>query len=244
MQIRILTILLSLAAEAILATVFFVLIPPETLPADIRWLDFGVMTVVNIVYVLNIFFPFVDTTDRSHKEVGALGIRWASTGLYTSLAFLFMLGNIIYASQNFSRAMSFGLQATIQAALLLFFFCGIVASTAAMEKTKEVYMREKIVKAGKADIRAAVAQVLAVAEDAPDIPGELTDRIRRISSDTRYISPTVSPESMKADKNIISDCDALEASLTDYKINREQVESQLARLERDLHRRKSLTDRT
>lgn len=239
MLIRLFTILLSLAAEAILAVVFFVLIPAEVLSADIRWLDFAVMTAINIVYVLNIFFPFVRIGDRSHKEVGGLGIRWASTGWYTALAFLFMLANIIYAWQ-YSHALGFGLQATIQAALLLLFMCGIVASKASIDKAGEVYEREKIVKSGKADVKAAVAGVLAAAEDQPDLPGAVTDRLRRIVSEVRYISPSASADSILADRRIISDCDSLVAYFSDCKMNKDLITDMTASLERNIERRKKI----
>lgn len=238
MQIRILTIFLSLAAEAILAVVFFALIPHDVLPADIRWLDFAVMTTINVVYVLNIFFPFVRTDDKSHKEVGGLGLRWAATGWYSALAFFFMLGNIIYAWHE-TRAMGFGLQATIQAALLLSFLAGIVASMAAIDKTQEVYRREQAAKKGKADIKSAVAAVLAACGDQPDIPAEFTDRIRRIAADTRFISPSASAESRMADKKIINDCDNLEASLSACEMDSEEVAALITRLERDLQARKN-----
>lgn len=240
MQIRISTILLSLATEAIWAVVFFSLIPADVIPADIRWLDFAVMTAINIVYVLNILFPFVNFADKSHKEVSALGIRWSSTGLYTAIAFLFLLANILYAWRNSSPAMGFGLQATVQAALLLLFIGGVVASKASMEKAKEVHEKEMIMKRGKADIKAAVGAVLAAAEGAPGVPRELTDRLRRIASATRYISPSASADSMLADKKIIEDCDRLRAYFADYGMNKDQIADCVTKLDRDLRARKAL----
>ncbi len=240
MQIRIFTILLSLAAEAIIAGVFFLLIPHEALPDGIRWLDFAVMTAINIIYVLNVFFPFVHIGDKSHKETGGLGLRWAATGWYSALAFLFMLVNIIYAWYE-SRAMGFGLQATVQATLLLFFLCGIVASKASIDKAREVYDRETALKKGKADIKTAVAGVLSAAEDNAAFPADLAERIRKIASDTRYISPSASAESTMADDKVIGDCDNLAAYLTDFEMNKDQIAAMIAKLERDLQVRKKLS---
>lgn len=240
MQIRIFTILLSLAAEAILAVVFFVLIPHEWLADDLRWLDFAVMTVINSIWVCNILFPFVNLADRSHKEVGGLGLRWTATGWYSALAFLFLLANIIYARYE-SHAMGFGLQATIQAALLLLFLCGIVASKASIDKSRDVYVREMAVKKGKADIKAAVAGVLSAAEDTAAFPHELTGRIRRVASDTRYMAPSASAESTMADEKILDDCDSLMAYLTDPAMNKELIETCVGRLERDLQARRRLS---
>lgn len=240
MNIRYFTLILGAAAEIILAVVFFSLIPSSLLPSDIRWLDFIVMSVINIIFILNVLFPLVSLDDKSHKEVAGLGIQWTSTGWYSALAFLFLIGNIIYTWQTLSQPLSFGIQATIQSALLLFFLGGIVASRASMNKAQKVYSEQKAEKKGKESVKAAVASLLATAEDTPLIPADITKRIRDIFSDTRYISPSGSPEASKADKAIISDCDIIEVALRDYEMNRDMIAQQLSRLEQDLKRRRNL----
>ncbi len=240
MNTRLLTLILVLFAEAIIAIIFFYLIPIQILPTDIRWLDFIVLTVINIIFVLNILFPLVRLDDKSHQEVAGLGIQWTATGWYAALAFLFMVGNIIYAWQSLSPALSFGIQAIIQSILLLCFCGGIVASRASMQKAQEVYESESREKKGKADIKAALSDLLAKAENTPKLPAEITDRIRRISADTRYITPSGSAEAKKADKTIINDCDIIEVALSDYDMNREIITLNLSRLENDLKSRRSL----
>lgn len=231
---------MALFAEAIIAIIFFYLIPLQILPNDIRWLDFTVMTVINIIFVLNILFPLVRLDEKGHQEVAGLGIQWTATGWYAAIAFLFLVGNIIYSWQSLSPALSFGIQATIQSILLLCFFGGIVASRTSMQKALEVYEAESIEKKGKADIKAEVADLLSTAERIPTLPTEITDRIRRIAADTRYITPSSSAEARKADKTIINDCDIIAVALNDYEMNREIITINLSRLENDLKRRRSL----
>lgn len=240
MNIRYSTLILGAAAEIILAVVFFSLIPSDILPGDIRWLDFVVMSVINIIFILNVLFPLVTLDDKSHKEVAGLGIQWTATGWYASLAFLFLIGNIIYSWQSLSHPLSFGIQATIQSIFLLFFMGGIVASRASMNKAQEVYSEQSAEKKGKANIKAAVASLLATAEDTPSIPADITGKIRDIAADTRYISPSGSLEASKADKAIINECDIIEVALSDYEMNRDMISRQLSRLEQDMRRRRNL----
>ncbi len=240
MNIKYFTILLGIAAEIILAVVFFSLIPLELLQNDVRWLDFLVMSVINIIFILNVLFPLVALEDKAHKEVAGLGIQWTSTAWYSVIAFLFIIGNIIYSWQALSPALSFGIQATIQSILLLCFLGGIVASRASMAKAQEVYIEQKEEKKGKVSIKAAVGTLLANAEDTPLLPTELTERIRKIYSDTRYISPSGSKEAIIADKAIIQDCDIIQAAFCDYEMNQKLISQQLTRLENDLIRRRNL----
>lgn len=240
MNIKYFTILLGIAAEAILAVVFFSLIPLDILPNDVRWLDFIVMSVINIISILNVLFPLVNLDDKSHKEVAGLGIQWTSTAWYSAIAFLFIIGNIIYTWQTSDPALGFGIQATVQSILLLCFLGGIVASRASMEKAREVYIGQAIEKKGKASIKAAAGAMLATAEDTPSLPTELIERIRNINSDTRYISPSNSEDAIMADKAIIQDCDIIEVALSDYEMNHEMISQQLSRLENDLRRRRNL----
>ena len=240
MNIRYSTLILGAAAEIILAVVFFSLIPSDILSGDIRWLDFIVMSVINIIFILNVLFPLVTLDDRSHKEVAGLGIQWTATGWYAALAFLFLIGNIIYSWQSMSHPLSFGIQATVQSAILLFYLGGMVASRASMNKAQEVYSEQSAEKKGKADIKAAVAELLATAEDTPSIPADVAKRIRDIATEARYISPSGSSEAYEADKAIISDCDIIEVALREYEMNRDIISRQISRLEQDLKRRRSL----
>ncbi|MDE6562422.1 MAG: hypothetical protein K2K75_13655 [Muribaculaceae bacterium] len=240
MNIRYSTLILGAAAEIILAVVFFSLIPSDILTGDIRWLDFIVMSVINIIFILNVLFPFVNLDDKSHKEVAGLGIQWTATGWYAALAFLFLIGNIIYSWQSMSHPLSFGIQATIQSAILLFYIGGIVASRASMNKSQEVYSEQSAEKKGKANIKAAVTSLLATTEETPLIPADITGRIRDIAADTRYISPSSTSEASEADKAIIRDCDIIEVALRDYEMNRDMISRQLSRLEQDMKRRRNL----
>ena len=238
MNTRIYTIAIAIAAEALIAVAMFAIIPDAVLPDSIRWLDFSVLTIINAIYALNVIVPLVDLSDSSHKEVAALGIRWSATGWYSALAFLFMLGNIIYAWNNFGEAWSFPVQATTQGALLLFFLIGIVSSQASMKKAGDVYAEEEAKKRGKADVKGALAGVLDAASRQPELSPELRERIIRAAAEGRYIAPSSSAGARDADRAIIADCDALGFALGATQPSERNIEERLYRLENDIKLRK------
>lgn len=234
------TIVLAIAAVALMASIFFHLIPDGVLSDDIRWLDFAVMTVIIGIFTGNVLYPFVNMFDKSHKEVAALGLRWSATGWYSSLSFLFMLCNIIYAWQNQGIACSFSLQIIVQAALLLFFFSGIVASQSSMRKATAVFNEENSLISRKKDVRASLAELLVSAENKQGIGSDCLDRIRRIVSEGRYITPSSAKDAIEADRAIINGCISLESAISDFSTDQPIIEERLQRLERNVHRRKHL----
>lgn len=239
MKTRISIIILTLAAIALIAVAFFVIIPDHVITDSIRWLDFAVMTVITAIYALNVLFPFIDESDRSHKEVASLGIRWTATGWYGALAFLFMVGNIIYDWQ-YGHACGFSVQATVQGALFLFFLMGIVSSRAAMRKAQDVYIAEKRTLKGKTEVKVSLAHLLSAAEARRDLSPETARRIRQAVAEGRYITPSLSEEAKDTDNAIMFDCDALATALIDFENNQTIIEDRLHRLETDIRRRKRL----
>lgn len=238
MNTKIYTIALAIAAEALIAVAIFVIIPDAVLPDSIRWLDFSVLTIINAIYALNVLIPFVDLSDRSHKEVAALGLRWTATGWYSALAFLFMLGNVIYAWNNSGEAWSLSVQATVQGAFLLFFLIGIVSSQASMKKAGEVYAEEEATKRGKVDVKAALADMLEAASRQRELSPELRERIIKVAAEGRYLAPSSSVGARDADRAIIADCDALGFALGAAQPSERNIEERLYRLETDIKLRK------
>lgn len=240
MNTRYLAIALAIGAEAMIAVGMFLLIPFWMLTDEVRWLDFTVLTLINAIVVLNVIFPFVKMSDRSHKEVAGLGIRWSATGWYAALAILFMLFNIIYVAQNGEEACGFKIQAFVQAALLLLFLCGVLFSQESINKAREVYVEEQHKKRGKADVRGALTALLNAAERQRELDPETSRRIRDLVAEGRYITPSAATEAREADEAIIFDCEALATALEDFSPKNNITEDRLFRLENALRRRKRL----
>lgn len=232
--------LLAIAGEAIIALIFFSLIPVQVLPTDLRVLDFIVTTIAYFLIIGNILTPIINKNDPSHKEVGGLGVRWAAVTVYLISAMLVVVGNLIYSWTTFEPALSFGFQAVIQGILLIILLWWLLGSKESIEQTKEVYERERKLKEAKADVKRALTDTLNSVEDTPGIPDDVRERLRRLSGEIRYLSPSTSPEASAADRKIITDCDAIAASFSDYKMNEEAIGRRLDQLERDIERRRKM----
>lgn len=239
MNLRYLAIALAVGAEALLAVLFFALIPEDIIAGNVRWLDFIVASIVLGLWVFNILKPMVNLQDNSSRQVGGLGIRWFSVGWYSVLAMLLMVVNIFIVSDG-GTAMSFGWQAFCQGILLFLLLCGLLASEFSIKKTADVYKSEDMLKSGKADIKTEVSRLVYAAEDNAGVPSEIKDRIRTISGETRFITPSVSPEALSADRTILEDCRTIVPALSDYEMNKALINARLSQLERDIQRRRSV----
>lgn len=239
MNLRFLAIGLAVIAEILLAVLFFVLIPQDFIETNVRWLDFVVTSIVLGLCVFNMLKPMVNLQEKSAKQVGGLGIRWYSVGWYSLLAILLIAVNIFIAA-NGDTPMSFAWQAFCQGILLFLLLCGLLMSEFSIKKTAEVYHSEEALKSGKADIKAEVSRLLFSAEDIPGVPSEVRNRIRALSGETRFITPSISSEALNVDKIILEDCRTIIPALTDYEMNKSLINTRLSQLERDIQRRRNL----
>lgn len=238
MNTKIIAILLGIAGEAIIALIFFSLLPLHVLPTDIRVLDFIVTTLVYLLLISNILTPMVNMNDPSHKEVGGLGVRWYSVILYSITALLVMAGNLGYSWITGDPALSFAFQAILQGVLLIILLWGLLGSKASIDKTQEVYQKEKELTENKADLKAALNELIHAAEDTPDIPASIKDRLKKLSGEIRYLSPSATIAVKEADRKIIQDCELIGPAFYDIKMNEESINRRIDQLERDIERRK------
>ncbi len=239
MNLRYLAIALAVGAEALLAVLFFALIPEDMMARNIRWLDFIVTSIVLGLCVFNLLKPMVNLQDKSARQVGGLGIRWFSVGWYSVLALLFMTVNIFIAYDG-GEAMSFSWQTFCQGVLLLLFLCGLLASEFSIKKTADVYQSEQMLKSGKVDIKTEVSRLLYAAQDSVGVPSEIKEKIETVLGETRFITPSVSPEALSADRAIIENCRIIIPALSDFEMNKSLINTRLSQLERDMQRRRGV----
>lgn len=238
MKNKYLAILLALFGEGLLALIFFLLIPDYALTDGVRVLDFLVVSVVYCLWVYNIITPLVNLKDPAHRQVGGLGIRWMAVAIYSALALLLVLGNLIYSWSGNGPGMSFAVQAVIQGILLFILLGGLLSARGSEQKTAEVYQKEQRHQQGKQDVRAALSSLLYEIQETPDVPHEIKDRVKGMVDETRYITPSSSAEALDIDSRIIGACEILRSALYDYEINKASIQARVEQIERDLRRRR------
>ena len=240
MMKKLLLILLALGGEALLVFLFFFLIPPSVLSDNLRILDFIVVSVIYLVWIYNIARPAVRLDSESQKDIGGLGIRWSFTFWYSILALAVVIIPLAYTWSEGVEPLGFKAQLAIQCALLLILLIGFVSAEHGKDQVDKVYKEEKILKKEKTDIRNSLRELVFVAEDNPSTPEEVKKRLKRLSDDSRYLSPSVSADASMLDSRLLECYEQLKGALYDPEINKERINALLGQLERDYERRRKL----
>ncbi len=237
MNLSIISIILSLIGEGLIAFIFFFVIPDKTFIPEVRILDFVVVSIVYWLWTYNALKPAVDLRGKAHKQVGGLGIRWAAVTWYSILALLLIAVNIVLFLLD-EEPMGFKSQICLQAVFLFLFGAALLASERSMEKTVQVAESDERIKVGKSTVKSAISNLLIEVEDMQGIPENVKGRLREILAETRYLTPSSSPSAKEADELIEEDCRILHASIYDYDMNRDAIEKLIGKLERDMQRRR------
>lgn len=238
MNIRIFPLLVALAGQILIASVFFYFIPSEMMAANERALDFVVVSIAFWLWAVYFDATPINFKDKSQKQIGSLGVRLVTVGWYSTLAILFVIYNIIEKFVEDFPPVSFKIQLLVQCILLFFLLLAFLFTGEARRQTELVYNEEQALKAGKSNIKSVLNDTVIAAEESPGIPDEIKYRLKVIAEETRYISPSISPESVEIDKKIIKDCTYLRGAFTDYKLNKRDVESLIYSLGRNMSRRR------
>ena len=232
MNSKVFSIILGVAGQFLIVALFVWVFDDYIFGgADVKWLDFSVVSVLYWLWALSLCIPAINTKDKSQKAIGGLGIKLYATTMYTVIA----LGYALIAMGSFA----FKWQLCFQ---IIFFFCWLVAinmSFKASEKTKEVYEEEQVMKIGKANIKSALQNAYYNAQD-KHFPAELVERLKRLSDEARYITPSVSADARMLDIKIESDCDSIRIASADFKMNEAKIVQTIYQLENDVQRRKKI----
>lgn len=240
MKLKIFSILLTLLCIAFAAVIMFYLIPEGVLANNVRWLDFIIIDVNIVLCAYNITAPPINLNDDSHKQVGGLGIRWLTLFLYAFGAIGFMIINIAVCFDNPGNALSFSWQMCVQVFLLILLSAGILSSAFSSKKVEEIYFKETQLKHGKKSVRAATNSLLMDAQNQPGVPRDIVERLKKISENTRFISPSNSAEALNMDARIEDTCARISAALYDYEINKTTISQLVEHLENvTYHRQKA-----
>jgi hypothetical protein len=97
------------------------------------------IVVTSIVYLLIVFgfrVPWIDLSDRSGRQVGAMGVRWFAIGWYVLPAIAAMIcGRVL--------ALTFTVQLIIHCVLLFLLLGGLLAARHSADKVEDVYRQQK-----------------------------------------------------------------------------------------------------
>ena len=238
-RINIGRLVLALIGEGLIFILFLLIFPygffgDGSSPA-VMWLDLTVCSIVYWLWILNAGVAPVSKSDASQTGIGGLGIRLYGSVVYSVIALGFMFVAVLCAVNG--TYIAFKWQIMVQAIIFFCLLMWLYSSTMATKKTGQVYRNEQQAKSGKRDIKYAIANTLAMAEDHGASP-DIQQRLRKLSADTRFISPSSSMDTEYADTHIISECSRLSSALMNPELNKQEIERSTSQLERYFERRK------
>lgn len=240
MNFRIPALIIGLLGQILIAFAFYALIPYEILGADIRTLDFVVVSIVFWLWAVYLGVAPISLADKSQKQVGSLGVRLAFVGWYSVLALLFMLYNFTGIWTTDIPTMPFKGQLLVQCILLFFLIVGIFSSVMVKNKTESVYLQEQALTNTKKNLKKVMAEIERKANGRADLSTELRNKIFTLVRETRYISPSSLPEAKATDENILSTCEELLYQLGKIEINRNETGRLLEEIEATITYRKQI----
>lgn len=233
-MLNIMSLLAGLFGQALIIVLFIFLRP--YFPENVLWLDGVMLSICFWASALAFGLRPVDLSDPSHKQVGGLGLKWVSVIWFDILVIAVIAVTLICAYNN--EPLAFKWQLLIHCALIFLFILGLLSSSHATAKTDEIYRKERRVMQGKADLRFTLSDLAYIAESTPGIPTETSRRLRRLSDETRYITPSLDQMALSMESRIFATANQLRPALTDYEMNAPRALAMIDTLERDLAERK------
>lgn len=201
---RVLSILAFILGEIVLIAVLRIYVLPA-LGEEIAYLDIAVSSIIYMSLFIDVFFAWVNLKDKSHREVGGIGIRWMSVLIYGIVAIAVMvIGGLC--------ELSFTLQLIIHLGLFVFYILGWSAVLTAESKVAGVYEKEKQKRQGINEIKSFV-RTLRVSAKNIDTSPETNRSIEKLEEELRYISPSDSAAASAIDADIMRALSELERAI-------------------------------
>ncbi len=229
---RILSLLATLLGAGLIVAAF-VHWRGET-PTDILVLNIVVSVLVYALFFVLVLVPWIDWNNKSHKQVGSLGVRWVATWMYA----IGVIATIVVC--NMVSDVSFFTQLIIQGILLLLVILGFAGLLNASDSVEEVYQKEKVERQGLQLMREAMSGLKDKATLSSTCPNHITDRINELEESLRYLSPSNSPETPLLEEEFVDTISAVNSMLSRPEMYDEQIVAGLTKAEQLYRKRKSI----
>ena len=205
----------------------------DSMPEDIKYLDMVVCCLLFTQLPLLFFIPLINLKDRSHKEVGSLGIQMYGFTFYSLAAIATMVLGYIFT-------WSFKVQLFVHIGILFFFCLMILTSLFASSKVKQRYHAEESKLRDRAILKMKMAELMDEVTVAGDrIPQSIRQPIEALNETMRYLVPSSNVEASVLEDKFCSMVDELMVLLRNIDLNKDLIAEKLIRLELTLNKRKN-----
>ena len=192
---------------------------------EVRILDIVVSCVMFTQLAEFFFFPLIDTSKKSHKEVGMMGIHFTAIDTYFVVAIAIIAAGIFWN-------LSFTIQLLLQLGALFLLVLGRVATLHSGDKVEQVYQSEQILMNGKQMLKDAMEDLMGKVAETDSLTPELKHRLNEILASVRFVSPSANAEARELVAQFTKVATNITIILNDLELNAPQLEQEICRLER------------
>lgn len=204
----------------------------DCLPKDVMYLDMVVSCLIFTQLPLLLFFPLINLKDKSHKEVGSLGIQLQGFTFYNIAAIAVMVAGALLE-------WSFKTQLYIHIILFFLQLVMILASLFASNKVKNRYHAEDKLIRNRAVFKSKMAELMDEVNIAANrVPVSISQPLQAINDSMTYLIPTSNPEATILEENFCSLVDEIQVLMRNIELNQSLIEENIKRLELILAKRK------
>lgn len=227
--------------SALLGEVVIVGICLELMPLigeNVTYLNIGVLSLLYVLCWIRFFIPLIKKDEAAQSWVGSLGIKMAGIQFLIFCTILTMIGCNIGLPEH---QLPFRYQLYIYIAIFAIFFLYMAFSEESSDKVKEVYIEEKAKEQGVKSMKSVMQNLIDAVDLCNDMPAEVKDHFRTINESLRFISPNITDEALRLEKNFCIVAESLYLAVENgYKLNADTINKSLPQLELYLKRRKDV----
>ena len=203
----------------------------ESIEDNVKILDIIVSCLIFTQFVQFTIFRLVNLIKSAHKEVGMMGIHFATLNICSTLSVGLMTYGIVYS-------LSFKLQLIGQLAILFILLIGRVATLHSGEKVQQIYEKEQNLMSEKISLRGKMDDFMDELACVKDLDNMQLNRINNIRESIRFITPSANNEAKNYDNQFIQTLCDLNVLMRNVTLNKEKIIVEIDRLERIVSRRK------
>lgn len=229
---KIFTWVLLLFGEALIIASFIIF--RGNIQDNILTLNIIVSSVIYCSFFVDILVPWIKTSDKTQRRVGSFGVRWFITWVYFILAIALMVcANIIWS-------FSFPYQVIAHCILIFVFLMGILGAIHSSDKVHDVYNQQIKNLSGLIEMKKAMRILRDKMYSMSDLPEDLVKRITSMEENLRFISPADTQEAFNLESSFIETTNSIGFAISNFSMNKEQIEHDLKKLERTYQNRKTI----
>lgn len=228
---NILSMVALILGEAIIITSF--LLWGNDVPIKQNITNIIITSIVYGLIFIDVFKPWINLKEPSHKSAGSMGTRWMVTGIYSLLAITMVICSYIFS-------IPFNLLIIIHLSLLALLILGFSAVLHTSDKVNSVYSEETEQRQPLLEMKAAFTQIKELMEESDKVNPTCMEKMESIEEALRYLSPSNNPEARILENQFIEITNKVQITLSTNPSDSEKILALINKIEQICKKRKAV----